>query len=394
MKKGVVALGVIGAFLAGCSVSEYQNVARGALSGDPTGAIKNIAINKSVRYASNPESLQRDIDSLSASFKQMLAVFVGEAAKEWGEDNVKEPSKKVYVKYTQNYKSRAEVDFDSGNIRVETVDNTNPKASLKQAIVTTILTPEDPRGVDLYSSKDVEFTGEPFLAGLVKDQDGKVVLYKWRAGRYADYLIKNRLKSDNIEVKGKTHKRYYVNFDMVKGKESVNTNKYASLVKKYAAANGVEESLVYAIIKTESSFNPYAVSSAPAYGLMQVVRSTAGRDVYRDMHGRDGMPTKDDLFDPNTNIAYGTRYLNILFNRYLKGVHNPVSREYCVISAYNGGAGNVFKTFSSSRTKALGHINSLDSNAVYWKLKSEHPFSESRNYLVKVTNSKKEFVRY
>jgi membrane-bound lytic murein transglycosylase C len=389
-----LALGLVGAFLAGCSVSEYQSIARGALSTDPAGAFKNIAINKGVRYASNPESLQRDIDSLQSSFKQMLAVFVGEAAKEWGDDNVREPSKKVYVKYTQNYKSRAEVDFDSGKITVETVDEKSPKESLKQAIVTTILTPEDPRGVDLYSSKDVEFTGEPFLAGLVKDHDGKVVLYKWRANRYADYLIKNHLKTGSIEVKGAQHQRYYVSFDMVKGKESVNANKYASFVTKYAAANGISESLVYAIIKTESSFNPYAVSSAPAYGLMQVVRSTAGRDVYRDFHGRDGMPTRDQLFDPETNISYGTRYLNILFNRYLDDVQNPTSREYCVISAYNGGAGNVFKTFSSSKSGAINYINSLEPSAVYWKLKSEHPFSESRNYLVKVTKAKKEFIRY
>ncbi len=45
------------------------------------------------------------------------------------------------VKYTQNYMSRTIVDFDSGSIMVETLDDKAPKESLKNAIVTTLLTP-------------------------------------------------------------------------------------------------------------------------------------------------------------------------------------------------------------------------------------------------------------
>jgi len=381
-------------FLGGCSVSDYQSLARIASSSMPLEHAKSYAINKGVQYATNPSAIQKDIDHISDNFQDVLAFFLGEVIKEWGKDNAIEPSKKVYVKYTQNYKSRAEVDFDKGFVRVETIDKENPKESLKKAIVTVLLTPDDPRGVDLYSANEIKLEGKPFLAGLVLDQDKKVVLYEWRANRYADYLIKNSLKIDSITVEGKSVKRYSVEFPMVKGRDSVSANRYKNIVREFSIKYGVEEALIYGVIKTESAFNPYAVSAAPAYGLMQIVRTTAGRDIYKRLHGRDGMPTKDELFEPRINIEYGTAYLNLLDKNYLSGIHNSVSREYCVISAYNGGAGNVFKTFGSSKSSALDNINSINPPAVFWKLKSDHPFEESRNYVVKVTNAKKEFVNY
>jgi membrane-bound lytic murein transglycosylase C len=60
--------------------------------------------------------------------------------------------------------------------------------------------------------------------------------------------------------------------------------------------------LIYAIIKIESSFNPYAVSSAPAYGMMQLVPSSGGREAYRKAKGEDKMPDKEYLFNADNNI--------------------------------------------------------------------------------------------
>jgi membrane-bound lytic murein transglycosylase C len=75
----------------------------------------------------------------------------------------------------------------------------------------------------------------------------------------------------------------------------------------------------------------------------------------------------------------------------LKNIRVPLSREYAVIAAYNGGAGNLFKTFSSGRDSAIKQINKLSSDAVYWKIKTKHPKEESRRYLVKVTTAKKQY---
>ncbi|WP_438886886.1 transglycosylase SLT domain-containing protein, partial [Bacillus cereus group sp. Bce002] len=49
------------------------------------------------------------------------------------------------------------------------------------------------------------------------------------------------------------------------------------------------------MIKTESSFKPYALSWANAYGLMQVVPKTAGRDVFNLVKNKPGEPTPEYL---------------------------------------------------------------------------------------------------
>lgn len=111
----------------------------------------------------------------------------------------------------------------------------------------------------------------------VLDQDGQPIQWSWRANRYADYLIANHLKVKLVDFK----KAYYVEIPMVKDQIDIRGYKYASIVRKASRKYDIPEDLIYAIIKTESSFNPYAVSWANAYGLMQVVPKTAGRDVFK-----------------------------------------------------------------------------------------------------------------
>ena len=355
------------------------------------GVSKEQVIKKAVNYALNPEQLERDIQNLQANFKKVVVALTQNVAKQWGENNTPTASQDVYVKYTDSYLSRAQVDFNKGVISVATLDTKNPKESLKKAIVTTLLTPEDPEDVDLYSDKEITFSGKPYLADLVKDNEGEVVLYPWRANRYAEYLIQNKLQTTEITEKGETKKVYYVQFDMVEDHTIQSEHKYGEYVAQYAKAYKLEEALIFAIIKTESSFNPYAVSHIPAYGLMQVVPASAGRDVYKALNNRDGIPTKEMLFTPKTNIQYGSTYLNILFTRYIKGVKNSLSHEYCVIAAYNTGSGNVLSVFHKDRTKAVQVINSMTSAEVYRKLRTSLKYEEARNYLHKVTNAKKEF---
>ena len=355
------------------------------------GISKEQVIRKVVDYSLNPEQLERDIQNLQANFKKVVVALTQNVAKQWGEDNTPTASQDVYVKYTDSYLSRAQVDFNKGVISVATLDTKNPKESLKKAIVTTLLTPEDPEDVDLYSDKEITFSGKPYLADLVKDNEGEVVLYPWRANRYAEYLIENKLQTTEITEKGETKKVYFVQFDMVTDHIAKSEHKYGEYVAQYAKAYKLEEALIFAIIKTESSFNPYAVSHIPAYGLMQVVPASAGRDVYKALNNRDGIPTKEMLFTPKTNIQYGSTYLNILFTRYLKGINNSLSHEYCVIAAYNTGSGNVLSVFHKDRTKAAQVINSMTSAEVYRKLRTSLKYEEARNYLHKVTNAKKEF---
>jgi membrane-bound lytic murein transglycosylase C len=286
------------------------------------------------------------------------------------------------------------VDFDAGTVTVETLDDKDPAASLKNAIVTTLLTPDDPRAVDLFTDKSITLTSdkEPYLLGLVQDNRGQAVRTPEQADSFAAYLMDKQAGSRPVEVDGGKKDARYVTIAMVANHEHKQAEKYRDTVARFSKTYDVSPSLVFAIIRTESNFNPFAVSSAPAYGLMQLVPSSGGREGYRRAKGSDTMPSKDYLFDPENNIELGTALLNVLVYNQLEPVENIVSREYCVIAAYNTGTGNVFRTFSKDRTTAINEINRLHPGDLYETLRAKLPYEETRSYLSKVVTYRKDFV--
>ncbi|MDA0148539.1 membrane-bound lytic murein transglycosylase MltC [Vibrio sp. LaRot3] len=340
------------------------------------------------RFAKNLAQLPGQFQKDTAALDALISSFNGNIQKRWGRNEIKVAGKSNYVKYIDNYLSRSEVNFSKGTIIVETVSPTEPKAHLKNAIVTTLLTPDDPANVDLFSSKSIKLEGRPFLYQQVVDQDHKAIQWSWRANRFADYLIANHLKVKDVDFK----KAYYVEIPMVENQVEIRSYKYSDIVRRASRKYDIPEDLIYAIIKTESSFNPYAVSWANAYGLMQVVPKTAGKDVFKLVKKRSGQPSPEYLFNPENNIDTGTAYFYILKNRYLKDVNHPLSLEYSMISAYNGGTGGVLNTFDrKDRKRAMKDLNSLQPNQVYWALTKKHPNAEARRYLEKVTKFKKDF---
>jgi len=386
-KHLTISLSVI--MLIACSSGDMARVARIAATGDIASA-ERMATQKAVRYATNPKALEKDI----RDFEKLLKTFRKVIGGTWGDDEIEEPRPKKYVKYTQNYLSRASVDFDRGSVTVETLDTKQPLLSLKTAIVTTVLTPDDPRSVDLYSAKPVKLGTTPFLYKEIKDAVGKHIRWTWRAERYADWLIQNKLATRFIPIKKEKRTVHYVSFPMVRDHLQIRAWKYKSVVSEYARQFKISPNLVYAVIKTESNFNPFAVSTAQAFGLMQVVPYTAGEDVYRFLNKRDGRPSKGFLLVPKNNIQYGTAYLHLLEYQYLGEIIDPVSREYCVIAAYNAGPGGVLRTFHANQDTAPEKINRLAPHEVYHALRNNLPRNETRRYLRKVIEAKKEFVAF
>lgn len=345
-------------------------------------------------YARDPESLVRDLRAAQRDFKALYEALGGKVGEKWGKKEVKLPEQKKYVKYTQNYKSRAIVDFDKGDILVETVDDQDPRRSLKNAVVTTLLTPQDPRAVDLFSDKEIVLTGdkEPYLLGLVLDQEGNAIRTPSDAEPFAEYLLTSKSGTREVGQEGTKKTATYVTIKMAANLSHKQAEKYRPVVQQFAEQYKISPSLVFAIIRTESNFNPYAVSSAPAYGLMQLVPTSGGREAYRKAKGQDVAPSRDYLFDPENNVELGTAYLNVLTFNQLEAIDHQVSREYCVISAYNTGPSNVFRTFSRDRTTAVNQINGLQPAAVYDQLRAQLPYQETRQYLEKVTTYRKAFV--
>ena len=124
--------------------------------------------------------------------------------------------------------------------------------------------------------------------------------------------------------------------------KSVYKKEYSEYVTKYAEQYGVEENLIYALIKAESNFNPDAVSHQNAKGLMQLMQSTA-----EDLAKKSKINlNNENILEPEVNIQLGTQYIASLLNKY-----------DCVevaLAAYNAGSGNVDKWISSGKIKADG----------------------------------------
>ena len=364
-----------------------------AKADDRSAAAREVLKHRGDIYASNPQAAINDIRQIQRDYQRLVDFLAGNVSRTWGKKETKLPARTQYVKYTQNYMSRAVVDFDASRITVETLDEKNPAASLKNAIVTTLLTPNDPRAVDLYSDQAVTLTSdrEPYLKGLVLDQRGREIGAPPEAEAFADYLI-GRAGKREVATDGARKNAMFVEIAMVANLANKQAEKHRATVSRMAAQYKISPSLVFAIIRTESNFNPFAVSSAPAYGLMQLVPTSGGREATRRARGRDGVPTKDELFDADNNIELGTAYLSVLHYNQLEAVGNTISREYCVISAYNTGPGNVLRTFNRNQTEAVNEINRLEPPAVYQKLRSSLPYAETRDYLQKVTGFRRQFV--
>lgn len=126
--------------------------------------------------------------------------------------------------------------------------------------------------------------------------------------------------------------------------EKIDRKDIKQLVSKYSKENGLETSLVNAVIQTESAFDREAVSPAGARGLMQLMPQTAAS------------LGVENPFDPEQNISGGTKYLRNLINRY--------DSVELGLAAYNAGPENV---------KKYGGIP---------------PFSETQNYVKKVLELK------
>ena len=227
-------IGCLPAALTACSTNEIvRTISTAARGGSLQGAVTSVATSKAQGWVRNPSSLKRDFENLDSFIKK----FVREVVDVWGDDNATQASEKVFVKYSDDYKSRGVIDFERSIVRVETL----LPGHLKKAIVTTVLSPDDPRSVDIFSNKDVKLGGEPFLYKQVVDHDGKAIRWGWRANRFADYLIAHKKQTREITLNNGDKKiETFVEFPLLRTHNATRQNKYSPLVNKYAAKYGTQ----------------------------------------------------------------------------------------------------------------------------------------------------------
>jgi len=168
---------------------------------------------------------------------------------------------------------------------------------------------------------------------------------------------------------------------------------YRPRARELAAEWDIGESLILAVAHTESSFNPRARSHIPAYGLMQIVPESAGRDASAELFGEPRVLAPSYLYEAGKNLRIGAIYLHILYHRYLASVSDRESRLYCAIAAYNTGAGNVARVFTGSTnvSAAAEAVEGRPPGEIYHALVEGLPHAETREYLPRVVRRLKAY---
>lgn len=158
------------------------------------------------------------------------------------------------------------------------------------------------------------------------------------------------------------HQRYmYISYPL----------KYEDEIKEASEKYNVDETLIYAIIKTESNFNPDAESSAGARGLMQIMPETF--EWIQTYYTDDDNYTADDLYNYKVNIDYGTHLLSILLDMY--------EDRNTAICAYNAGVGRVDGWLEDLRYSDDGiTLNDI-------------PIEETKNYIEKVRTNENAYIK-
>lgn len=295
-------------------------------------------------------------------------------------------SQKVWVEYNKEFDTKKKIDFENQELTFEVVAKDEKEAKEKFLKLSNEVQNDSVKSAyenDQVEQKVIELTNEQkdiksdekIIADVVPDsyvtnEVKKIDTSKLQKAKVGDkfvYKLNVKLPSDTLIKKAKLYK------DDVLEKSS---------------KNEIPPELTYAIIHSESSFNPMARSHIPAFGLMQIVPKSAGVDTYEYLYGQKKILSSEYLYNPQNNINIGATYLHIIYSRYMRKIEDPISRMYCTIAAYNTGAGNVAKAFIGNYNiiKASDVINKMSHEEVYKHLLKNLPYTETRNYLVKVND--------
>jgi soluble lytic murein transglycosylase len=139
--------------------------------------------------------------------------------------------------------------------------------------------------------------------------------------------------------------------------------KYTDFVEKYGDEHNLDKELIYAVIKTESSFNSDAVSSVGAVGLMQITPETF--DWLKIKMGENYSDL--DMKDAETSIKYGVFFLSLLIDEF--------GDKKTALAAYHAGRGRVNEWLDDASISPDG------------KTLENIPYKDTEYYVNKVTKA-------
>lgn len=327
---------------------------------------------------------------------EAFAQFRQEVEALWG--NYETPAVHEWVEYSDDKRARTEVNLEEGVATIEVLveEGADPTESLRSAVEQVALD----RGksadyaVPLPDGSVVQpepLSEKPVLAEQLQSIAGEtvtaanVVAFAKDVVDQAGALIERVVGGD-----GQARTKATVSVQLVPDHLKKRAEPYLGLVRTYAQRYGLEVSLVFALMHTESFFNPKARSSAPAFGLMQLVPTSGGRAAYEYVYKESKVMPPAYFYDPKQNIELGCAYLDFVRKAYFDKVTNPQNVEYCIVASYNTGAGNVSRAFTGKTyvKKAIPLINERSPEQLYTHLRKNLPYEETRLYIEKVQSRK------
>lgn len=139
---------------------------------------------------------------------------------------------------------------------------------------------------------------------------------------------------------------------------------FREVVESEARRYRIDPLLLFAVMREESAFEPRARSAAGAFGLMQLLASTAG---WMAASQSQPPPTVETLYDPAVSVGLGAAYLRFLLDRF--------PEPALAVAAYHAGQGRVSRWLASARIDDAERF-------VEWI-----PLAATREYVQKVLRS-------
>lgn len=296
------------------------------------------------QWAEMVQRVNRQREELKARVEQQWKEFYYSTNKEW-------------VDYSDDMGTRSRVDFENGVVEVETLvpvdeatEGTKEKANFSELNkdqkkkVKQLAEQKIEKKVKKILSKENDVQSE-VLKDQIKDSEGNTVTEK-NSDQYVKKHVVPEMQVEEEPVvakDGKPRLKVKVKIKMVPEHLRIRAEKYKDQVNQYSEKYKLEPALIYAVIHTESFFNPLAKSWVPAYGLMQLVPRYGALEAYEYLYHEEKLLPYEYLYNPDNNIMLGATYLYILQSNYLGGIKNGSNRQILSVASYNWGPTRVIK---------------------------------------------------
>jgi len=360
------------------------------------------------------QNTKEQFEAYKAQLQAAFSLYKKKTTAIWGRENVL-PNRTNWVSYLDSINQRSIVDFEHGRVEIAIalpidtpLSDQDIKNKLKDNLQVLFKQGADTRSLPEIAKQpalkpDNQVDTPPVLQQQIADEQGHEVKpedYDDWSKKIADKAIKKTIAGND----GQRRLIYQTQFNLVPNHIKIRAEKYQHQVNLNASQQQLTPELIFAVIETESMFNPTARSPAPAFGLMQLVPSSGARDAYQYLYKQDKIVSDTYLYNPNNNIKLGAAYLHRLYYNYLKGIRSDESRLWAAIAAYNTGAGNVFRAFAGRYNRsrfgnrenwkriALREINARSPQQVFQFMQRALPYAETRRYIHKVRSKMGKYV--